>query len=484
MDRQPHPTAGLWWALGFVLAGYLAVFAGVTMMNVALPAAQADLGFADAARQWVITLYALCFGALMVPAGRIGDVIGLPRCFVVGMAGFGAASLVGGLADTTALLLAARALQGATGAVVAATGLALLSVMFPSGPARARAFGVLGTVMGLGTAGSFAVAGVLVDGVSWRGCMLVNVPIAIVVVVGLLRTAPRTPHAVPERSRLDLVGATLVTASIALLLAGFDRAGVLGWSAAATVALLTVGLALTGLLAVWLHRSEHPLIPRSLVADPARAVALVTVFMVGIAMFAGMFFLTGYLQDVLGYTALITGLGFVPFGAAALLVSHLLATHQLGTPSGAVGPRVVLAIGLFAAAAAIASFALLEPTAGYVGVLPAMLLLGAGGTAVMVTGSASATLGAGRDSGVAGALVNSAQQVGAAVGTGLLTAVAAGASRALARTGVPEVEVVLHGYAVAGLLGAGLLVVAALVTLLVKVAPERSPTARHGSRRP
>lgn len=460
--------ADRWWALGFVLTGYLAVFAGVTTMNVALPAAQTDLGFADAERQLVITLYALSFGALMVPAGRLADVIGLSRCFAAGMAGFGAASLLGGLADSTAVLLTSRALQGATGALVAATGLALLSVMFPSGRERARAFGVLGTVMGLGTAGSFVVAGALVDGLSWRGCLLVNVPLALVVVVGLLRTAPATPPPPRGESRLDLVGAALVMASVALLVGGFDRAGVLGWSSTTAMVLLAVGLLLALLLLVWLLRSAQPLIPRSLIVEQHRVIAFAAVFMVGIAMFAGMFLLTGYLQEILGYSALLTGLGFVPFGVAAVLVSHLLAVHPLGSAAGAVGPRTVLVVGLLAAAAAIASLALLDPTTGYVGVLPAMLLLGGGGTAVMVTGAASATFGAGRNSGVAGALVNSAQQIGAALGTGLLTAVAASAT-ARAGRGVADPDSVIHGYAVAGLVGSALLLVAAL---LVTAAPD------------
>lgn len=165
-----------------------------------------------------------------------------------------------------------------------------------------------------------------------------------------------------------------------------------------------------------------------MILDRQRLIAFAAVFTVGIAMFAGMFLLTGYLQEILGYSALLTGLGFVPFGLAALLVSHQLAARQLGTPSGPVAPRTVLAMGLLAAAAAIASLSLLDPAAGYAAVLPAMVLLGAGGTAVMVTGSAAATLAAGQDSGVAGALANSAQQVGAALGTGLLTAVATGAT--------------------------------------------------------
>lgn len=182
-------------------------------------------------------------------------------------------------------------------------------------------------------------------------------------------------------------------------------------------------------------------------------------------MFAGLFFLTVYLQDVLGYSALATGLAFLPFGAGALVVSHLL-----GTPRAArVPPRTPLVLGLLTTASALGGFAVIDPAAGYAAVIPMMLLLGAGGTAVMVTGAGAATLGTGPDSGVAGALVNSGQQVGAALGTALLTAIAAGATarRAGGGSGPADGEALLHGYALAGVLGAAFTVAAALGVLLL-----------------
>lgn len=473
-----HPVAPTvrWWALGFVLAGYLSVFAGATIMNVALPVAQADLGLGDSMRQWVVTLYALCFGALMVPAGRLGDLIGLRRCFAIGVTGFAAASLVGGLAWNVPALLVGRALQGAAGGLVAATGLALLSVMFPSGPDRPRAFGVLGTVMGLGTAGSFVVAGALVDGASWRWCLLINIPIAIVVVVGLTRTAPAGTRA--RGARLDLVGAVLVTAALALLVTGFDRAGVLGWASAVTVALLAAGLCLLLVLACWSRRTSDPLIPPALVADRHRTAAFVAVFLVGIGMFAGMFLLTTYLQGLLGYSALLTGLAFLPFGGTAMLASRLLRSV-----TGRVPAHVLLGAGLLLAAAALGVFAVLDPSAGYLGVLPVMVLLGAGGTVVMVTASGLATLGAGSYSGVAGALVNSSQQVGAALGTALLTAVAAAATSGRVASGADAVAASLHGYGVTGAVGAGLLGIGAAAVLLLGPRGSAGPGAVTGAGR-
>lgn len=481
-NPQQTGPARRWWALGFVLSGYLAVFAGVTIMNVALPAVQADLGFTDNTRQWVLTLYALCFGALMVPAGRLGDMLGLRRCFTVGIVGFAAASIVAGMAGNVPVFLAGRALQGATGSLVAASGLALLSVMFPHGPARARAFGVLGTVMGLGTAGSFLLAGALVDGLSWRWTLLINIPVAIVVAAGVARTAPGGPgpRFSTSGTRLDLIGAALVTGSLALLVTGFDRAGVTGWASPAALTLVAAGLILAVLLIGWLRRTGNPLIPPALVADRQRAAAFAAVFVAGIGMFSGMYFLTSYLQGVLGYSAFATGLAFLPFGVGAVVVSYVLGTPRANRHA----PTKILALGLLITAAAMAGFALIAPSAGYSPVLFVMLLLGAGSTVVLVTGAGAATLGAGLNSGVAGALVNSGQQMGAALGTALLAGVATGATAQ--RTGGTgegsDIESLLHGYAVAGALGAVLTTATAIGILFVGRRRDRPRPGRIQSR--
>ncbi|WP_375003506.1 MFS transporter [Aeromicrobium sp. CTD01-1L150] len=453
-----------WWALGFVLAGNLAVFAAVTMMNVALPDAQDALGLSDASRSAVVTLYSLCFGAFMLLGGRLADVLGLRRCLTAGLVGFAAASLLGGLAPTAEVLLAARALQGMTGALVAATALAMISVMFPHGPERARAFALFGMVMGMGTAASFVLAGVLVDGVSWRWVMLINTPLALGVTFGLVRTAPPAPTA--GRSRLGLGSALLVTAALGLLVLGFDRASALGWAHPLTWVLLASAVALLGLFSLLLRRSQNPLIPPRLLADRQRLAAFTAVFVVGIGMFAGMFILTTFLQGVLDYSALMTGLAFLPFGLSAIATSQLL---TIVSPRIQPGPR--LGVGLLIAAVAIASFMLLSGDSTYVtGILPAMLLLGAGGTIVMVTGSNTATLGAGTDSGMASALVNSGQQIGAALGTALLTAIMAATTRRhIDQAG--ELEATLTGYGHASAVGAAIIAVSAIGVLVLTRRP-------------
>ncbi|WP_199035469.1 MFS transporter [Glycomyces salinus] len=459
--EEPAAPHRRWWALGFVLAGNLAVFTAVTMMNVALPAAQAELGLSDSGRGWVVTIYSLCFGASMLLGGRIADLIGLRTAMVAGMIGFAAASLLGGLAGDQGVLLAARAAQGASGALVAATALALMSVMFTGGADRARAFAVFGTVMGAGTAVSFAVAGAFVDALTWRWCLLINIPVAVVVVAGLLRTAPARREA--RGGRIDLPGAALVTAAMALLVIGLNRAPEAGWSDPSIPVLLVAAAGLLIAFAVGLRRSKHPLVPPRVLADGRRAAAYLAVLTVGIGAFAAMYILTIFQQEVLGFSALVTGLGFVPFGVSALLTSGLVSRW-----SDRVRPGVLMAVGLAAVAAAIGSFALTGSDTGYfTGILPVMVLVGAGATVVMVVGSDQATRSAGSDSGVASAMVNSSQQLGAAIGTALLTSILTAAARGRVEAGDGELEASLHGYGVAGVVGAGVLLALATLVLVM-----------------
>lgn len=462
--RTSTPVRARWWALGFVLTANLVVFAAVTMMNVALPAARADLELSSGSQSAVVTLYSLAFGASMLLGGRLADVLGLRRLLVAGLVGFSIASFVGGLAPTGEVLLISRVLQGVSGALVAATALAMISVMFPSGRERGRAFAAFGMVMGFGTAGSFVVAGALVDVASWRWIMLLNTPLALALALGLVRTAPATPTS--GRARLGLGSALLVTAALGLLVYGFDRAGVLGWSKPLVWALLAGAAVLLVAFAQTLRRSANPLIPPRLLNDRQRLGAFVAVFVVGIGIFAGMYILTTFQQGVLGYGALATGLGFLPFGLSAVATSQALSVVGTRVRSG-----TLLALGLLLVAAAVAWLTMLGSTSTYwTGILPAMLLLGAGGTAVMVTGSNAATVGADADSGVASALVNSGQQIGAALGTALLTAVmVATTQQHLDRLG--ELEATLNGYSAASALGATLIAIGALVVLVLTRRP-------------
>lgn len=410
-----------WYALGFIATGNLLVFGGVTIMNVALPAAQADLGLGVSTRQWVITIYAVMFGSLILLGGRVGDGVGLRRTTVIGLSGYAVASLLGALAPSGAVLLAARATQGAAGAAVAACALALLSRTFPSGSDRERAFGVLGIVMGFGGAGAFVVGGALTE-VSWRWCLAIATPIAVVTAIGLHRTA--VPDAPAIKRRVDVAGAVLATSAIGALIVGFDRAAATGWTPWPTITALATGaLALLAFVLVE-HRTPAPLLPLRLFTDRVRSAAYLSVFLLGIAVFAGFLLLTFHLQNVLGWSPLVTGLAFVPFGAAAVASSKLIGPALRRWPAA-----WLFVAGLAMTAGGAAYLTRLDADTGYlVGVVPAFVLFGLGATTVMVSASNRATLDAGEDTGVASATVGASQQIGAALGTGLLGSIAVAAT--------------------------------------------------------
>jgi len=450
-----------WFALAALTGANMLVFASVTIMHVALPAARSDLTLSTGATHLVVTLYSLTFGTFILLAGRLADVFGLRRCLVAGLIGFAAASLLGGMAPDGVTLLLARVLQGGAGAFVAATAVSLMSVCFPSGRDREIAFAVLGVVMGIGTAGSFLLAGALVDVLSWRWCLLVNVPLAAVIAGVIGRTAPRGPRR--TGSRIDIIGAVLICVSLAALVAGLDRVTAWGWWNGRTLGLLVGGLIGFGLFVTALRRADEPLVPLHLMADRNRVAAFVAAAFVGIAMFAGMFVLTSFLQEVRGSSPVRTGLAFVPFAVAAILT-----TWALPRARARVSAARVLGVGLFLAGAGVATFTLLEPGSTYLGgVLPAMLLLGSGGTVVMITASDVATQGASADSGVAGSLVNSAQQVGAALGTALLTSIINVTTRDELSAGTDAGAAAIAGYARAGLTGALLLFASAILVSIV-----------------
>lgn len=451
-DQAP-PARGL---TAFVLTGYLVAFAAVTMLNVALPAAQADLGMSTAGRQWVVTAYSLTFGGFMLLGGRLGDLLGLRRALTLGLAGYAATSVVAGLAPSAAVLVLGRAGQGIAAALVAPAGLALLSVSFPSGPARARAFGILGTVMGVGTAGSLVLAGWLVDVASWRWAILLGAAAAAVSAVGVARTAP--PDA-PVRTTLDVRGAVLVTGGSIALVLGFDRARSDGWTSTGSLALLALGAALAAVFVWWVATRPLALVPRRVLTDGGRAPAYVAVFVLAIGLFAGMFLLTGHLQDVRGWSALRTGLGFLPFSVSAMAASRVIGRWGPST-----SPRLALVVGLLATGGALALVARLDPGTPYAtGVLPAMALLGLAGTVVMVTASEVATRAAGPDSGIAGAAVGAVQQLGAALGTALLTSIASGSTTGLDPTDGAWRQAVVDGSSRAAAVGTVLVVVGAVL---------------------
>ncbi|TGD32696.1 MFS transporter [Brevibacterium sp. S22] len=463
-DSEPSTSISKrrWWALSFLTGANLLAFASVTIMNVALPQTQTQLSMTDGSAHAVLTVYSLTFGTLILVGGRIADTLGLRRCLTGGLIAFALSSLLGGFAAVPAVLLVARALQGGAAAFIAATAIPLMSVIFSSGRNRSIAFGTLGIVMGIGTAGSFVLGGAMADMLSWRWSLLINVPLALLTAAGIHMTVPK--HRSSSNTGLDLRGAVLASLSLGLLVFGLDRASELGWQHSGAHASLAGGILGIGLFVVSLRRAKQPLIPLHLLSSRARVAGYLAAFFAGIAMFAGMFVLTSFMQSAWHVSSLLMGLAFLPFAAGATIVTVVLPRIR-----SYIAPPQVLAAGLMLAAGGLASLGFLNSESGYSGgILTAMLLLGAGGTVVMVTAGDVATAEAADDSGVAGALVNSSQQVGAALGTAAVGAVIQSAIQG-AETGESEpIAATVAGYAQGGLIGAAIVTAAAIAMFAIR----------------
>jgi EmrB/QacA subfamily drug resistance transporter len=436
---------------------------------VALPSAQQALHISTADRQWVLSLYTLVFGTLLLLGGRLADYLGRRRVLVIGLLGFAAASALGGLAENSAMLFGARALQGAFAALMAPASLSLLTTTFTETRERARAFGVYSAVAGGGVAIGLVLGGTLTDLASWRWTLLINVPIAVVAAVATRRVL--TESRVESRGGYDLPGAALVTAGMFLLVYGFTTAGTDGWTSRVTIGLLAgAAAALVAFVATEL-RATHPLLPLRVIIDRHRGGAFLASFFVGIAMLGTFLFLTYFLQATQHYSALKTGFAFLPlsggivFGAAG--ASQLLPR---------LGPRTLMLSGLTLTTIGLLLFTRLGVTSSFVsGVLPAEIVISLGLALTFVPMSSTALIGVDTgDAGVASALVNATQQVGGSLGIALLNTVASstaagylsaharGLGAAAASRVLPVATV--HGYTRAFEVSAAMVVVAFVLT--------------------
>lgn len=412
-----------WWVLAVLGIAQLMVVLDATIVNIALPAAQADLGFADADRQWVITGYALAFGSLLLLGGRLSDLFGRRNTFIVGLIGFAAASAVGGAATSFEMLVAARVGQGVFGALLAPAALSLLTVTFTEPKERAKAFGIFGAVAGTGGAIGLLLGGALTEWASWRWAMYVNLIFAAVALVGAVLLLAK--HTVGTRPKLDWPGTIAVSLALFGIVYGFSHAESHGWSDPTTLTFLVGGAVLLAVF-VWLEtRVAHPLLPLRIVTDRTRGGAYLTVFVMGIGMFAIFLFLTYYMQLTLGYSPIMTGVAFLPMVAG--MVASSTTAPSLLLPR--VGPKVLISGGFLVAAAGMAWLTRIGVDTAYVThILPALILLGLGLGGAMATAFQGATAGVRHDdAGVASAMVNTSQQVGGSIGTALLSTIAASA---------------------------------------------------------
>ncbi|MEV4440192.1 MFS transporter [Streptomyces sp. NPDC049577] len=463
--RIPEPDPRRWWGLVVIALAQLMVVLDATIVNIALPSAQRELHMSDADRQWVITAYTLAFGGLLLLGGRIADLAGRRRTFLAGLAGFAAASALGGAAHTDTLLFAARALQGVFGALLAPSALSLLTTTFTDGRERSKAFGIYGAIAGGGAAIGLIVGGLLTEYLDWRWCLYVNVPVALIAFLGgtgLLRDH-RPSHA--ERPRLDVPGVLLGCGGLVAIVYAFSQAQPRGWGDARVLGLLCGGGALLAVFALWQTRAADPLLPLRIVRDRSRAGAFLTMGLAVVSMFGMFLFMTYYLQVVLGYSPVRTGLAFLPLTAAIVTGSTQLSARLMNH----LPPRFLMVPGALLGAGGLFLLTFLPVEPAYTShVLPAELLVGLGMGLIFMPVMATATAGVpARDSGVTSATVNTAQQVGGSIGTALLNTIAISAGAAYTTTHPPGPEAVkagvVHGYHVAIGWGAAIMLLAALV---------------------
>jgi EmrB/QacA subfamily drug resistance transporter len=466
-DAAPTADARRWWILGVVGLAQLMVVLDATIVNIALPSAQRDLGFSNADRQWVVTAYSLSFGALLLLGGRLSDLVGRKRMLVIGLIGFACFSAIGGAATGFAMLVVGRAFQGAFGAMLAPAALSTLSVTFPDPGERGRAFGVYGAIAGAGGAVGLLLGGVLTEYLSWRWCLYVNVVLALVAVLGavsLLRRQPRDPNV-----HLDPPGTVLVVAGLASLVYGLSEAETKGWGAPLTIGLLVAaGVLLTAFVLVE-QRVEHPLLPLRIVLDRFRGGSFLAIGLSAVGLFGVFLFLTYYLQLILGYSPVKSGLAFLPLIAALVLTS----TTSSGILLPRIGPRPLIPVGLFLSAGGLVVLTQIGLHSSYVSlILPGLVLVGLGLGLVFGCGFNTATYGAtAADAGVASAMVNTNQQIGGAIGTALLNTIAASAlsSYLVAHGNSPQnyAQASVHSYIVAFSVSAIIFAGAGIVSALV-----------------
>ncbi|GAA4226563.1 MFS transporter [Actinomadura meridiana] len=460
-----------WWGLVVIALAQLVVVLDMTIVNIALPSAQRDLGMTDGNRQWAITAYTLAFGGLLLLGGRLGDLFGRKRSFIIGLVGFAAASALGGAATSPGMLFGARALQGVFAALLAPAALSLMTTTFTDPRERGKAFGVFGAIAGAGSAIGMLVGGSLTEYLDWRWCLYVNAPVAVIAVIGAVVTLKDTGRR--PGAQLDIVGAVLGTAGVLSIVYGFSQAESRDWGDARVLTLLVGGVAILGLFALWQSRARTPLLPLHIVKDRQRAGAFLTMALVTIALFGVFLFLTYYLQGIKGWSPLKTGVAYLPMTAAMIIGSTQISARLLHRVSA----RTLIMPGVTLASGGLAVLASMDVDASYLGrVLPGICLMGLGlGVTFMAAISTATSRVAPHEQGAASATLNTMQQVGGSVGTALLNTIAAGATtdwlanhRVNPAQHTPQVraalaEATVHGYSVATWISAAVMLAAAVV---------------------
>jgi EmrB/QacA subfamily drug resistance transporter len=460
MASHPHR----WRILAVVATAFFMTILDVSIVNVALPSIARALDFSQANLQWVITAYAISFGGFLLLGGRAADLLGRRRVFIVGVALFTIASLVCGLSQSEGMLIAARAVQGLGGAIISPAALSIVMTSFEEGAERNKALGVWGALGGSGAAVGVLAGGVLTQYLSWRWIFFVNVPVGAVVLALTPRIVPESRREGAER-KYDALGAVLVSGGLALLVYAISRAPIVGWASARTILLLVASGVLLAAFLVNERRVDDPLMPFHIFRVRTVAGANIVGFLLGGVLFANFFVLTLYVQDVLGFSAIKTGLTFVATAGTAVVaagVAQALTTRF--------GPKPIIAIGLVLLTAAMVWYAQIPVHGSFASdLLPGYLLVGVGIAFAYVPVSIASLAGvAEREAGLASGLINTSQQIGGAIGTAIASTIFTTHFKSLRIEGKALPEALTGGYSWAfwGLAVIGVLALIAALTLI------------------
>ena len=466
--EHDHGHRHLGIALAIITSAQLMIVLDASVVNIALPSIQADLGFSQANLSWVVNAYVLAFGGLLLLGGRVGDLLGRRRIFMFGIALFTLASFLGGIAQGEATLLIARALQGVGAAIASPTALALITTTFPAGPPRNRAIAVYGAMSGMGAAIGLIVGGSLTE-VSWRWTLFINIPIGLVLLALVPRFLGESPR---QHGEFDFLGAVIGTGGLVSLVYGLTHAASHEWTSPTTIITLAVGVALLLLFVSVESRIEHPLLPTRILADRTRAVSFVSMLITGAALFAMFYFISLFVQQVLGYSPLKAGVAFLPFTAGVIVAAQVASALV-----SRIDPRWIAGSGAIISAVGLWGYTLLDANSSYASdLLPWILVQSIGMGLVFVPLTLTAVSRVAReDSGVGSAVLNTMQQVGGALGLATLGTIAVQAAQnkaeELAQTpgfdpALIGAEAQAYGSTQAFWVAAAMLVVCAVVVLV------------------
>ncbi|ONI68521.1 MFS transporter [Kribbella sp. ALI-6-A] len=419
-EPAAHGHRNLGIALALISMAQLMVVLDGTIVNIALPHIQNDLGFTNESLPWVVNAYALAFGGLLLLGGRIGDILGRRKVFMFGVVLFGVASFIGGIAQNETILLASRILQGVAAAAASPNALALITTTFPAGKERNRAMAVYAAMSGAGAAVGLILGGALTEA-SWRWTFFINTPIGLIVAVLAIRYLGESAR---QQGKFDIPGAVTGTVGLTGLVYGLTHAAEKGWGDPVTLAFIIGGVALIGVFLAIEARSRHALMPFRILADRTRGVSFFVMLIVGAAMFSMFYFLGIYIQNILGYSALKTGFAFLPFSLGIVVAAQIASTLI-----ARIDPRWIAGAGAALAGVGMWGFSQLEVDSTYLThVMPFILLLSFGMGLIFVPLTLTAVSGvANEDSGVGSAVLNTVQQIGGAIGLALLGTVSANA---------------------------------------------------------